>query len=163
MNKKGNVGEGIFFLVAIVAIGLVFIISNLLLTEINAQFQDTDQISALGKSLIQENTTKFPIIFDNMMLFLFIGLTIAIIAVAWFNRTHPLVFFISIPLLAFVIFLSAIYANAYDIIIQDVNIAASAAQFSTLNFILGNYVYFITGVVILVSIMTFAKNRRADL
>jgi hypothetical protein len=64
-----------------------------------------------------------------------------------------------IPIFAFIIFLAAIYANVFWNFTQNDQIVSSASEFTIIPFILQNYAYVITGVVVLIAIALFAKGK----
>jgi|TARA_R100000750_G_C2306463_1_gene80811 ABC-type branched-subunit amino acid transport system permease subunit len=159
MNKKGGVPDGIFYIVAIFTLAIVSIVGYMTLSNINEEFQTTSGISTQGKNLIDGLTNKYVGIIDASFLMVFVGVLIGTVAGVWFIRVHPALFWIMIPIFAFIIFLSAIYANVFWNFSQNANIIDNASEFTIISFVLKNYAYVITGVVILISLALFAKGR----
>jgi len=159
MNKKAGIPDGIFYLVAIFAVSIIFVVANLAFTEINDEFQSSNAISSQGKSMMSDLKGKYVGIIDSAFLLIFAGILLGTIVGVWFIKTHPALFWIMIPIFAFIIFLSAIYANVYWNFTHTTQIEASASQFTIMPFILENYAYVMTGVVILLAIALFAKGK----
>lgn len=159
MNKRGDIPAGIFFIVGMFALTIIFIVGNLILNEFNDEFAESDVISQQGKDMISSIQGRYVAILDSAFLMAFVGVFIAIVIGAFFIRMHPAIFYISIPILAMLIFLAAIYGNVFQAIISNDVLAGSAADFTILTFIMGNYVYFITGVILIVSVALFSRNR----
>ena len=159
MNKKAGIPDGIFYLIAIFAVAIISIVGYLILDNVNTHFQDSSSITTSGKTMISDIHGKYVAIIDNAFLMIFIGVLLGTLVGVWFIRVHPALFWISIPLFAFIIFLGAIYANVFYTIETSDQITASASQFTVIPFILDNYAYIITGVVILIAIFLFAKGR----
>lgn len=158
-SNKGSVGDGIYFMVALVAIAIAFIIGWVIFQEIDDRIQSGNQISAEGKSVVTQIKGDYLNVTNNAFLLIFIGLLIALVIGAWLIPIHPAIFWISIPIMVFIVFLAAIYGNFFYAFTESDDIASSAADFTIVTFIFNNYVYFITGVVLLLALFLFAKNR----
>ena len=159
MNKKAGVPDGIFYLVAIFAVAIIILVGFLALDSINTEFQDSTSITTQGKSLIGDLHGKYVSIMDNAFLMIFVGILIATGVGVWFIKTHPALFWIMIPIFAFIIFLAAIYANVFYNFTQNNKILPIANEFTIIPFILNNYAYMMTGVIILIAILLFAKGK----
>lgn len=161
MNKKASVPDGIFYLIAIFAVAIISIVGWVILSNVNDNFQASSGISDQGKTMMTKIESRYVGIMDNAFLIIFVGILLGTVAGAWFIKTHPALFWIMIPLFAFIIFLAAIYANVFYNFMDNDKIAESVAEdeFVILQFIMSKYVYVITGVVILIAIALFAKGR----
>jgi len=78
-GKKGSVSDGIFYVVALFVIAIVFIFSAKVLNDINEKVQTSDIINADGKEMVAASNTNFTTVMNNSFLVIFIGLIIAII------------------------------------------------------------------------------------
>jgi len=159
MNKRAGMEDGIFFIVIFLALAIVFVVGNFIITAVNDEFQASDQISDTGKEITANLTARYVGVIDGAFLAFFVGIVIALTIGAFFTRTHPALFWMAIPILAFFVFIGAIYGNFFENFIQNDQIASSVADFTMMTFIMNNYVYFIMGAIILISIALFAKNR----
>lgn len=159
MNKRAGVPDGIFYMVAIFAIAIISIIGFVILDKLNTNFQDSSSITPVGKTLIEDQKNNYVKIIDNAFLMIFVGVLIGTLAGVWFIRTHPALFWITIPIFAFIIFLSAIYANVFWNFTNNASIIEAASQFTIIPFIMERYAYVMTGVVVLIAIALFAKGK----
>jgi len=159
MNKKGGIPDGIFYLVAIFAVAIISVVGFLALDSINTEFQKSSSITDQGKTLTADLTDKYVGIIDSAFLMIFVGIFIATGVGVWFIRTHPALFWIMIPMFAFIIFLAAIYANVFYNFTQNEKILPVASQFVIIPFILQNYAYVMTGIIIILAILLFAKGK----
>ena len=116
MNKKGGIPDGIFYIVAIFAVALISITGYMIFTEINNHFQESDLIVDSGKTMMNDLHGKYVGIIDGAFLMIFVGVLIGIVVGVWFIKTHPALFWIMIPIFAFIIFLSAIYGNVFYVL-----------------------------------------------
>ena len=159
MNKKAGVPDGIFYMIAIFAVAIISVVGFMIFTEVNDHFQSSNSITDTGKGLMDDLHGKYVGIIDNAFLLIFIGILLGTVVGVWFIRTHPALFWIMIPIFAFIIFLSAIYANVFFAFTQNDKISAAASEFTIITFILNNYAYVITSAVILIAIALFAKGK----
>ena len=159
MNKKGGIPDAIFYMVAIFTVAIIILVGFLVLSEINDNFQDSGSISTQGKSIMSNLTGKYVGIFDNAFLMIVVGILIGTGVGVWFIKTHPALFWIMIPIFAFIIFLTAIYANVFFNFSSNDKIAPIASQFVIITFVLNNYAYIMTGVIVLIAILLFSKGK----
>jgi len=159
MNKKAGVPDGIFYVIAIFAVAIIFIVATTIFDSINDEFQEKDSISQSGKDLMGNLHGKYVGIIDSAFLMIFIGILLATVVGVWFIRTHPALFWILIPIFAFIIFLAAIYANVFFNFTQNPKIVGAASQFTIMTFIMENYAHVIAIAIILISIALFAKGK----
>ena len=159
MNKKAGVPDGIFYMVAIFAVAIISVVGYMVFSELNDHFQTSSSITGQGMTLMGDLHGKYVGIIDNAFLLIFIGILLGTVVGVWFIRTHPALFWIMIPIFAFIIFLSAIYANVFYVFIQNPKIITAASEFTIIPFIMNNYAYVMTGAIILIAIALFAKGR----
>ncbi len=157
MNKKAGIPDGIFYMIAIFAVAIISVVGLVIFDKIDAEFQSSNTISDSGKSLMGDLKGKYVGIIDSAFLMILVGILIGTVAGVWFIRTHPALFWLMIPIFAFIIFLSAIYANVFFNFTANTQIASSASQFTIITFIMERYAYFITGAIFLIAIALFAK------
>ncbi len=169
MNKKAGIPDGIFYLVAMFAIAITSIVGFLIMDSINNNFQGSGSISSQGKTIMNTLSGKYVGIMDNAFLIIFVGILIGTGVGVWFIKTHPALFWIMIPIFAFIIFLSAIYANVFYNFINNAKVNAimfddaGNATFIIIPFIMQNYAYIITGVIIFLAILLFSKGKSEDI
>jgi len=159
MNKKAGVPDGIFYMVAMFAVAIISVVAFMIFTEINDEFQKKSAISDSGKGLMSNLHGKYVGIIDSAFLMIFVGILLATVVGVWFIKTHPALFWIMIPIFAFIIFLAAIYANVFFNFTQNSKIVEAASEFTILTFIMERYAHVITIAIILISIALFAKGK----
>jgi len=162
MNKKAGIPDAIFYLVAMFAVAIIFFVGYLVLVDIDDNFQNSNTISDQGKNMMSNLKGKYVTIIDNAFLMLFVGILIATGVGVWFIRTHPALFWITIPMFAFIIFLAAIYANVFYNFTNNDKIAENvlSTDFTIIRFIMEHYVHVITVAIIFIAILLFAKGKR---
>lgn len=158
MKKKGSLSDGIYLVIGFFVIAIVFVLGYKMLFEINTNMQDSSGVSDNGKTLVQQSTDNYVNIFNNAFLFLFLGLVLAVIIGAYYIRSHPALYWLSVPILAFIIWIGAIYSNIFVAMTGTTEISPYLSAFTYITFIFNNYVFFITGIVLLLALALFAKN-----
>lgn len=162
MNKRGGVPDGIFYMVALFTVALISVIAFFALDEINKEFQASSNIEPSGKGLTADIHSKYVEIIDSAFIMILVGILLATVVGVWFIKTHPALFWIMIPIFAFIVFLAAIYANVFFNVTDRDGASAlfsASSQFTIIPFIMTNYAYFMTGAIILIAIALFAKGK----
>jgi len=159
LDGMGGLPGGIFLIVGLFAIAIVWIMAFVMFDNINTELQKNSMVTGDASTIGNFLIGKFVSIFDKSFLFVVIGLGFAVVAGAWFVPGHPALFYISIPILAFFIWMGALYANIYDVITANAQISEGASQFVFMNFIFNNYAVVVTVFVVLLAIALFAKQR----
>lgn len=153
--------DGFFLIVAFFAIAIIFIFMYVILSKVNDKFQESEFITSEGKAISSSLTTKYLNLFDKAFLFIVIGLGFATIAGAWFISSHPALFWISVPILAFIIWVGALFANIYREITINQQISSYASQFVFTKFIFDNFVIVMTVYVLLLATALYAKKGQS--
>lgn len=159
MNKKGGITNAIFLVIGVFFVSLVFLFMYVILSNLNTEFQASDVISSEGKRLSGELTGKYPSLFDRIFIFVVVGLGAATIVGAFLISSHPALFWFSIPVFAFIIWLGALFANIYNEITLNDQVTTFAASFPLTSFIYQHFVLVITVFILILAIALFGKSR----
>ena len=159
-TKKGNAAiELILVILLVFGFATAGVILNATLIDLNTEFQNDTDISTEGKALMQNQTTYFPTLVNDLFLLAFFGLWIIMLITAWYTDAHPIFFIFTAILLVFVTIIGMTVSNTYQEITSDAALMASADMFPNINLIMDNL-----GVVVLVMgfsvvMVLFGKNR----
>ncbi len=157
IGKKAGLPDGFFLIVALFTIAIVFILMYVVISNVNDKFQESSAVTDNAKTISSDLVGKYANLFDKMFLFITIGLGFAVIAGAWFISSHPALFWISTPILAFTIWMGALFANIYSSIASHDQIATYSADFVYTTFIFNHFVIVITIFVLLLALALYAK------
>jgi hypothetical protein len=157
--RKGSVLDIIVAVIVLFVIALSIIIASNLGTIINDEFQSSPDISSEGKAITNDAVSSFAGLFDKLYLLIYIGVFMSVIIGALLIDTHPVFLIFSIPLLAFILFIGAIFSNTFYDVVSSPELAAAASQFTIINFIMSNQLIFLTVFGLLVIIAIFAKGQ----
>lgn len=160
MNRKGSISDLFYLIIVLVLFAVVSITMWTVMKawDDGVQAAPDSQFSTEGKEYSGSIRSKFVGIVDNAFMIVFVGIIVAITIGAYFIRIHPSLFWFSIPILAFIIFVAAIYTNFFSGFIAG-DLASSAADFTILTFVMNNFVYFMTGTIGIVAAVLFMKNN----
>lgn len=134
-NKKSNVLD-FFLIIAIIFITAVALFVSFLIVNVvnstNIFADDTTAQSALDSS---KNTL---LSFDNMMLFVIVGLSIFVLLSSALVYNHPGYFIAGMFLLAIAVTVAGIASNTFWIFSNTAQIAATAANYPKVTFLMNN-------------------------
>lgn len=163
-QKKEQIMEIAFLLGMLVVIALSCVIAVVVYSEIGTQLHSPSMSTiATNDSLnaydaFEESWS----IIDNMMPFIVIGLCIALVVTSFLIPANPIFIIVNIVGFIILVFIGAIYSNTW----AAVNIASPEIQNATLtyfpitNFIMSYLPYLAAGLVLICSVILYAKGRR---
>ena len=150
---------------ALTIIGLLFAIafSSLILTyfmdKVNIEFQGDSSIPQMSKDILARGRTQLPGLFDWWFALFLVALPLASAALAYFNNIHPVMFWISMPLIMVAIFLGAAYSEVWQAAMQEPELSVYASELPIQNLVLTNYGKYSLFIVLVVALGTFVKLR----
>lgn len=150
MNKRGNVLDWFFILAILFMTGIVILVSYMIVDTVDSTNLFAD--NAVAQDAI--NRSKSTILnFDNLMLFVIVGLSIFVLASSAVVYTHPAFFIVGVLLLFIAVVVAGVVSNTFWILTNSSAIAATAALFPKITFLMNKlplYVLFmgIAGVVV---------------
>lgn len=158
MNKRGDVSDGIMFLViifflAVSFIVVIFINSKLSYVISSTPLNETDAANTIVDSLDRITTTGAQRAFVFIFAFMIVGMMVS----AFLVRVHPIWIFLYIFFAAIAVLLAAILANIYNEVILNENLSEIADQQTMMNWIMQHLVQIVIGAVGLSMIILFAK------
>jgi hypothetical protein len=151
-NKKGSWLDVGYFVVVIAFFAICLLVGTVILNNINNGIQSSPNMGTEGQALSQKITTKFIGTYNAMFLILVIGLMLVSLALAAMVKVHPIfipIFFIA---LIFLVWVSAILSDTYQLMAANANMASTAAQYTTVGLVIGKFPLFtaILGLIIMV-------------
>lgn len=110
---------------------------------------------------IQNNGQRLADNFDMLVVLGYFALHLGVLAFAFFLRSHPIVYVAGIVLIAILALLAAPLSNAYEDIIADDALSATASTFSMTNFIMSNLPRFeiVFGIITLIVMLGLARSE----
>lgn len=142
-------------LIFMIAVSLVVIF--LVFSSFNDAVQSADQFSASNKAQLQTQVTAFPNVWDYTFLTVFFGVIIALCILAWVLDTQPALFFVLVIVIGVFGGIAGYLANAFEELILDPFLSASAANFPIMSHVITNYLFYVIGMMFLMLVVFFAK------
>ena len=158
MNKKGDVSDGIVFIIVIFFLAVSFVAVAFVTNEFknaitDTPLNDTTASSAIVEGLDNLNSTGIQRGFGMVFVFLIIGMMLS----SFLVRVHPAWIFLYILFLVFAIIVTVPLANIYNEMISNTALSEIANQQTIINWVMFHSVQILIGSVILSMIILFAK------
>jgi len=168
-NKKAQIEQIMFIMVTLVGFVLAALIGKTILTQVESGFADSDIGTNETQKVFDDFKVAWPT-FDYMILFILVGLTIALIITSFLIPTHPVFLVINIIGMFGLIWGGAALSNMYyeltasdgtnpvfNSIVED-----GQNDFAKMTFIM-KYLPWISLIIVFISSMImFSKGSRGD-
>jgi len=163
MNRKMKGKKGHAELFVLVALLFIVALSFIVANKVHVGFQEGvtemgDQPEAVK---VMENTSGVYKILDYLFLMFLVFSLIAVLISAYFIKTTPLFFILSIIVLVVLIIISAAYSNAFELIIGDDQFIDQASTFSITSYIMQYLPYFMFFLALIFLVVLYAKSRES--
>lgn len=156
MEKKAEVLDWFYIIVLFFAIGISVFVGHMMINNTSLQnlFSDEGVTNVTDKSVQAVNS------FDNIMLFVIVGLSLFVLISAALIHTHVAMFIIGLFLLAIAVTFSAIMSNAFWDFSNSAVMATTASAFPKITFLMNNlplYIAFMGIAVAAVAYISWTK------
>lgn len=157
MFKKGNLLDWFYIIAVLVFASMAMIAIYMVIDKTigTGLFDDNTEAQAA-----METTRSTIVNFDNIFLFIIIGLSVFVLASAYFVWNHPAFFFISLFLLCIAIIVGALASNTYEDITSSAALNESAQVFAKTTFLMGKLPVYIAILGIMATIVMFVGYGR---
>lgn len=156
-QKKGNVQDilyiGAMLFAVAIAIIVIYHVWTQISTPINTAITNTlpEGETAINISTVNDKVLGAVNVFDAMYPFFMVGLFIFVLISAFAIKSHPAFFFIGIIILIVFIFISVIFSNVYQDVIESEGLASAASNFEITNL----FMQYLPWVILIISIIVF--------
>jgi len=171
-NNKGNfIVDGVFIVVLLFVVAIMFVVMRPVLSDMNkvainfggdlqsnlgVQSSKVDNMTGVIQDM-EDNQTNW---FDWAFLLIFAAMIIALWFSVWYIDTHPVYFIIIFVLLIAVTMIGMAFANAFEDMMTDTTLGASASQFVIIPFIMQNIVVISAAIIIITGVILYAKIKQ---
>jgi len=157
MNKNGSLLDSFQIVLVLFAFAIITIISLYVLDRFESESGDMLTSTEATYAIDQGQATLLN--FDNLFVFILVGLLIATIIGAYFIQTNPIIFWISLMLLLVFLTIAAIFTNVFEEITATEELADTATNFTIINMVMGHLPLTLLIIFSLISIALYAKWR----
>jgi len=158
IGKKGFMQDILMLMLFLFMFAICTYIALTIYNEYRDRTQGTMDESATEK-LIMDNAIKTLDILDYCFLMLFMGLTISTVITAFFIRSHPVLFVLSLILLFIILVMAVVFSNVFEKFGEQAAIQNATDTYTIIPEIMGKYPLYMLGVFILVALAFFAKAK----
>lgn len=159
MNNKGNLlMVSIIFVVVLVLFGLVNMVTYSMYNWVDDSILE-DLNHTESQTVINDVTTRYPSVFDSVILIVFAGLWIGGLASAVTKDEHPLIFGFFMLMIIAVLIAGMFLANSFEKIMQDTDFSGEVASFPKTYFLLTHLLEAGVAMMLSVLLVVMAKNR----
>lgn len=158
INKKGSILDFFYIMAMLFMTGICIFVAHIIINTAD----DTGVFADVEEAQAAVNVTKSTILnFDNMMLFIIIGLSLAVIVSAAAVMNHPATFIITFILLCIAVTVAGVVSNTFWTFADSSQISTTAAAFPKITFIFDRLPFYIAfmGLATMVA-MTIGYNRQ---
>ena len=140
MEKKANVLDWFYILAIVFMTGVAIFVSHIIITKAS----DSGVFADVPEAQSSVNITKSTILnFDNLMLFVIVGLSIFVLVSSAVVFHHPAMFFISFLLLCIAVIVAAVVSNSFWAFTNNNSIAIYAGSFPKLVFLMSKLPFYV--------------------
>jgi len=154
--RKGSILDIPMIVIVLFAFAFTILIGSVILSE----FRSTNTNNALGMddTIIMGGVNALSSL-DYMFVFATFGLGIATVILAFFIRTHPIMFFFLLILTAIFVIITVFFTNAFVMIGENEKMAATAANFPLIDAVMKNLPLIITIIAFILMMALFVGKR----
>lgn len=158
-RKKANVGlELIFIIIGIVVFAMVVVFGWAAFKDISTDVSNDLELQE-AKDTITEVETRYPFVFDGLVLFVMIGLWVGGIVSAYTQNEHPLIFGFMIIIIIFVVIAAAMIANYFEETFEDDELNTLMASYPKTNWVITHLLELTIMMAVSIAIVLYAKRR----
>lgn len=146
----------IVILLIVMSIGCIF--AYQVFNQVNTDIAASDMDDS-AKTISSDLYSNFPKLFDNLILFAFILLSLVVVVSVFLIDTHPALMLFSLILLVAVFVVCALLSNSFTELMSDQEISTFANSFPNTAWIMQHFVEEMIIISFLVMMALFAKSR----
>lgn len=151
-NKKGNVLDWFLIIPILMMIAITIFVSFIIINIASQQTIFTEVEAAKDAINYSKNTI---LNFDNMMLFVIIGLSMFVLISSAMVYNHPAFFIISFFLLCIAVMVAAVVSNSFWVFSNQSSIVSTSAHFPKIKFLMDKLPFYVCFMGIAASITAY--------
>lgn len=158
-DRRGSIQDLVLIIGVIFVFALIAIFGHKILFEFDSQAGD--QFGTEGGAILDSGLEDYPTLFDNIIFYVFILLSLISLVFAALVRINPIFVIFYIIIFIFIIITSAALSNAYEAITTNPQLIDIAASYTKTNWLL-TYLPLLTLILgVLIMIISY-KNWREE-
>jgi len=158
-SKKGMIGSFLGITIVLLAFAIMSIVGLVIFNEMNEDFQTDSGISNSTKQEVDNLYNRTPTTLDGIFLFIFVGLWIIALLMAWLSENSIALVIVVIVVMIFLLIVAAIFSNTYEEISTDDTLITFSSQFPYTDYILTNFLMMVLVVIFSTMLVMYFKYR----
>ena len=160
-DRRGSMLDVLGVIIGMIVLIVSAVMGNLLYNEARSlSVWNEFGNSTINQGILSEGDYFYNTVPDNLIIFLFVGLTLAGICSAVVSKAHPLFLWIAIIVMLLLMVFAVVVSNWYEMFMQDSTVAGVSANFTKTSVIMGNLPLMCLMVMFIIGIVLYAINRK---
>lgn len=144
-------------IVIAVVIGVLVMVGDTFIDSVATNINDSNTFSDQGKDILNEANANYENLWDNMFMFLFIGLWLVLLVAMFFIQEHPVMAVFTIIIVVLFLILAPILSNIFASVAGTAEMQPE--QFPKMKFILDHLLVFAIAMGLSGMLVLYAKGR----
>jgi len=157
MNKTGNVLDWFLIIAVLLLLGITIFAVSIVTNKLTTIDLFNEVPEASNAIRITNNTILG---FDNLMMFVIVGLSLFVLISSAMIYNHPAFFIVGFILLCIAISFAAVISNAFWDFSNSANILATAAMFPKITFLMNKLPFYILFMGMMATIVGYVSSQR---
>lgn len=162
MNRRGNIGDALTIIQGIFFFALIAVVMWMILSNANDDWQASSAGTA-SKTAFQTGTNGARVALDTIFAFLFFGLPLISMFLAYLNDIPPFLFWLSLLFIIVILMFGAFFSNLWDGLTSNDEFNSAANDLPITNFVLNHFGVYSLLVCLIVAAGTYVKIRGGGL
>ena len=159
-SRKGNmVSETMFIVLAVLVFAIVAMVAYKGFTEVKPEILEEVNNSVEASDAIREVEDRYPPLFDNLIVFIFILIWGVVIVASFLVDSHPIFFIFSIIIVIFVLIAAAYLSNSLEEWFTDSEVSSLPTEFPKAYWLITHILETTIAVIVSIGIALYAKSQ----
>jgi hypothetical protein len=140
----------------------VAVLVLLLVSVFTADIVADTSLPIEARNMAASGESQLPGVFDWWFMVMFIGFPLLSAVFAYFNRIHPLFFWLSILIVILIVIVGASYKEIWGAFISDDLLGAQAARLPMTSLVMGNFGLYSFFIFLIIAFGTFVRLQKGN-
>lgn len=158
--KRGSVFDTVAIISILIAFAIVSLFGIRILNEFNAGLSQSGLVTGTGAQIIEDQTTRMPVMFDTAFLLILVIGWIALLVSGFMLNTNPAFLIIAVVFNLIILIVAGPMTNVYLEIADHSDLAEYSSQMPATYFIMNNMLIVVLAMIVSTMIATYAGYRQ---
>jgi len=157
LKKKGSFSDILYGIVILFIVAFMIILGKFMLGQVVGNLNDSGQIPTETLSGVQQYESRYSNLWDGIFLFLFVGIMVATLILAFMINSHPIFYMVSVFLFAIFILVATIFKDVFFQLTNESALQATSNTFTIIPFMMNVFPLLILIFSIIIAIVMYTK------